>query len=98
MNPRLRELALRKELLSLKADGYRLELELGVRNLGQSWRGISSAWNVASVMRNHPYVVSAAGALVSRIGLGRIARLGLVAGIAWFAYQVAKSAQSRRPG
>lgn len=97
MSPRLRELALRKELLSLKADAYRLELELDLRSLGQSVRGVSSAWNIASVMRDHPYVVSAAGALISHIGIGRIARLGLVAGASWFAYQVARSAQSRKP-
>lgn len=97
MNPRLRELALRKELLSLKADAYRLDLELGVKSLGQSLRGVSSAWNATGVLRNHPYVVSAAGALVSRIGLGRIARIGVIAGVAWFAYQVALAARARRP-
>lgn len=96
MSPRLQELALRKQILTLKADAYRLELELGVEHLGDSLRGVSSAWNVASVMRNHPYVVSAAGALISHIGLGRIARMGMAAGAAWFAYQVAQSARSRK--
>lgn len=97
MNPRLRELALRKEILTLKTEAYRLELELGVENLGRSLRGVSSAWNVARMMRNHPYVVSAAGALISQIGVGRITRMGAIAAATWFAYQVFKSAQSRKP-
>lgn len=97
MNPRLRELALRKEILTLKTEAYRLELELGVENLGQSLRGVSSAWNVASVMRNHPYVVSAAGALISQIGVGRIARMGAITAATWFAYQVMRAARSRQP-
>jgi hypothetical protein len=97
MNRRLQELALRKEILGLKAEAYRLELELGVRNLGQSLHGVSSAWKATDVLRNHPYLVSAAGALLSRIGVGRIARMGMIAGGAWFAYQVAQSARSRKP-
>ncbi|HSD60420.1 MAG TPA: hypothetical protein VLC55_06150 [Burkholderiales bacterium] len=95
MSPRLQELALRKEILTLKAEAYRLELELDLDSLGKSLRGVSSAWNVASLMRNHPYVVSAAGALISQIGIGRIARMGLIAAGAWFAYQVSRAAHSR---
>jgi hypothetical protein len=97
MNPRLRELALRKELLGLKAESYRLELELGVDHLVRSLRGVSSAWNAAGLLRSHPYLVSAAGALLSRIGIGRIARMGLIAAVAWFAYQVSRAARSRHP-
>ena len=97
MNPRLQELALRKEILTLKAEAYRLELQQGVENLGRSFGGVSSAWNVAGLLRSHPYLVSAAGALLSRIGLGRLARMGVIAAGAWFAYQVALAARSRKP-
>jgi hypothetical protein len=97
MNPRLQELALRKEILTLKAEGYRLELQRSTERLARSFGGMSSAWNVAGLLRGHPYVVSAAGALLARIGLARIARMGLIAAAAWFAYQVSLAARSRKP-
>jgi hypothetical protein len=97
MSHRLREFELRKQILSLKAEAYRLELKLSLENLGTTLRGVSSAWNVASVMRDHPYVVSAAGALISQIGLRRIVRMGLIGAATWFAYQVTQAARSRKP-
>ncbi len=95
MNPRLQELALRKEILTLKAEACRLELQQGLENLGRSFGSVSSAWNVAGLLRGHPYLVSAAGALLARIGLGRIARIGAIAAAAWFAYQVSRASRSR---
>jgi len=95
MSPRLRELALRKEVLALKAEAHRLEMERELDRIGGAVRGLTSGMNVVRRLAARPLLASAAGAVVSRIGIGRILKIGAVAGLGWFAYQVARAAQSR---
>ena len=95
MSPRLRELALRKEVLALKAEAHRLEIERELDRIGGAVRGLASVLNVARNLAARPLLASAAGAVVSRIGIGRILKIAVVAGLGWFGYQVARAAQSR---
>ncbi len=96
MSIRLKELALRKEVLALKAEAHRLEVERDLHRLGSAVHGLTSGMNVVRKLAARPVLASAAGALVSRIGIGRILKIAALGGLAWFGYQVARSAQSRQ--
>jgi hypothetical protein len=95
MSMRLKELALRKEVLALKAEAHRLEIERELHRLGSAAHGLTSGISVVRRLAARPVLASAAGALVSRIGIGRLLKIAAVAGIGWFGYQVARAAQSR---
>jgi hypothetical protein len=94
-SPRLKELELRKEILSLKAETHRLEMEHQVERLASSFRGIASGFRVTRLLRNHPLLASAAGTLAARIGPVRLLKLAAVAAAGWFAYKVARASRER---
>ena len=95
-SPRLTELELRKEILRLKAETHRLEIEQEVDRLGHGLRGLASGLNAVRLLHKHPLAVSAAGALVTRLGPSRLLKLAAVAAAAWFAFRVAQASRARK--
>jgi hypothetical protein len=94
-SPRMKELELRKEILSLKAETYRMEIEQQVERLGSSFRGIASGLSALRRLRTHPLLLSAAGTLMARIGLTRLLKVAAVGAVGWFAYRVAQASRER---
>jgi YqjK-like protein len=95
-SPRMKELELRKEILSLKAGTYRMEIEQQMARLGTSFRGIASGLSTLRRLRAHPLLLSAAGTLIARIGPARLLKVAAVAAGGWFAYRVAQASRERR--
>jgi len=94
MNVRLKEFALRKQILALKAEAHRLEIERELGRIGSTVRGLASGMTIIRSLTAQPLVASAAGAIASRVGVGRLLKFVAVGALVWFGYEIARSARS----
>jgi hypothetical protein len=84
-------LALKKQLLLLRLESHRLEIEADMHALRNPVRNIAIGGGLLKLLRSHPIIVTAASALVARVP-----RLGLLiklvgAGLAvWQGVQMAR--------
>ena len=77
MSTKAEQLALRKELLRLRLEAHRRELEADMATLRNPLRKAAIGAGVLGLLRSHPVFVTAAGALISRVP-----RLGFAAKLA----------------
>jgi hypothetical protein len=83
------ELALRKELLRLRLEANRLEIEAGVTVLRSPMRNAAIGASVLKLLRSHPIIVTGLSALVARAPkLAFVARLGAGCLAAWQAVKL----------
>lgn len=84
MSRKAEELALRKELLRLRLEANRLEIQAGVSMLRSPLRNVAIGASVLKLLRSHPILVTSIGALVARTPkLAFIARLGAACLAVW---------------
>lgn len=85
-------LALKKELLLLRLEQHRLEIESDIHTLKNPMRNVAIGGSLLKLLRSHPIIMTGASALIARVP-----RLGLLiklagAGIAiWQVLQLARS-------
>lgn len=94
MNVRLKEFALRKQMLALKAEAHRLEIERELGRIGSTVRGLASGMTLIRSLTAQPLLASAAGVVASRVGVGRFLKIAALGALVWFGYEIARSARS----
>lgn len=92
MSRKTEDLALRKELLRLRLEAHRLEIETGILVLRNPVRNVAIGTSLLKLLRSHPIITTGAGALLARVPrLALIARVvagGVAAfqAVQWFRY------------
>jgi hypothetical protein len=83
------ELALRRELVSLRLEAHRLEIATGIATLRNPLRNAAIGASILKLLRTHPIIITGASAMLARMPrLGLIARLGAGALAAWQALKL----------
>lgn len=94
MTPKHEPLASRKEFLRLQLEARRLELEADVETFRNPLRKAAIGASMLQLLRQHPVIVTAAGALLTRVPrLGFAIKLAAGSVAAW---QVFRMFRSRR--
>lgn len=94
---KLHELSLRKEILRLKADTYRLEIEQALGRLRQPASRLETGARIAGLLRRNPAIVSAATALAARVHWGRAFKWALVGVAAWQGFRFVMAVRANVP-
>jgi hypothetical protein len=85
------ELALRRELVSLRLEAHRLEIATGIATLRNPLRNAAIGASILKLLRTHPIIITGASAMLARMPrLGLIARLGAGALAAWQALKLVR--------
>ena len=89
MSGKSNELALRKELVSLRLEAHRLEIATGIATLRNPVRNAAIGASILKLLRTHPILITGASALVARVPkLGFVAKIGAGLLAAWQAVKL----------
>jgi threonine/homoserine/homoserine lactone efflux protein len=92
MNSKSHQLALRKQLLLLKLQSHRMEIDIDMAALRNPMRNAAIGGGVFQLLRAHPIFISAASALLTRIPkLGLIVKLAGAALGGWQFYKMLRA-------
>ena len=92
MSSKQDQLAVRKEFLRLQLETHRLELGADVETLRNPLRKAAIGVSVVQLLRSHPVIVTAAGALLTRIPrLNFAVKLAAGGVAAWQAFRFFRS-------
>ena len=89
MSGKSEELALRRELLSLRLEAHRLEIASGIATLKNPLRNAAIGAGIFKLLRTHPIIITGASALIARVPrLGLVVKLGASLLAAWQALRL----------
>lgn len=88
----LEPLALQKQLLQMRLEQYRLEIESDIHTLKNPMRHVAVGGSLLKLIRSHPIIMTGASALIARVPrLGLLIKIAAAGIAAWQVVQLIRS-------